>query len=166
MMLLAQQPGAGGISLSGGQATDVASIVGNNLVQNNIVGLNVAGTAAVPNGRVGTFGPGGPGISLFNASENRILDNILSGNLGGGITISGANALGRANDNLVQGNTIGMNAARTPAIGNEGDGILVSSFNQQAVATGPDGSTSEFTACRQSGAGQTSFSLYLPLVRR
>ena len=75
-----------------------------NKVQGNIIGLNAAGTAAIPN----QF----EGIAIFGtASSNTIggttaaSPNIISGNIGSGISISGTGT----KLNKVQHNLIGTN---------------------------------------------------------
>jgi hypothetical protein len=91
-----------------------------NKVQGNIIGLNAAGTAAIPN----QF----EGIAIFgSASSNTIggttaaSPNIISGNIGSGISISGTNT----KLNKVQDNLIGTNAAGTAAFPNNvGIGIF------------------------------------------
>ncbi|HEU0208912.1 MAG TPA: M12 family metallopeptidase, partial [Candidatus Udaeobacter sp.] len=91
-----------------------------NKVQGNIIGLNAAGTAAVPN----QF----EGIAIFgSASSNTIggttaaSPNIISGNIGSGISISGTGT----KMNKVQHNLIGTNPAGTAALPNNvGIGIF------------------------------------------
>ena len=92
--------GSAGIWLSGAG-------VSNNVVENNFIGLNAAGTAAIPN----TFA----GIYVVNgASSNAILNNVISGNYSEGLRLSdpGTSA------NLVQGNFIGTNATGTTPVPN------------------------------------------------
>ncbi|MFM7927390.1 MAG: hypothetical protein ACKO9Q_06710, partial [Pirellula sp.] len=72
-----------------------------NLVQNNWIGLNAAGTLAIPNQAAG--------IGLINgASQTTILDNVISGNSSAGISLQsfGSGTLG-SNNNIVRGNKIG-----------------------------------------------------------
>ena len=83
-----------------------------NFVQGNNVGTDVNGALAVANG--------GDGISLtFGASTNTIGGtdpgdrNVLSGNLGAGVTISGSGTA----SNLVQGNYIGTDTTGTLSLG-------------------------------------------------
>src|SRR5947209_2888833 len=82
----------------------------NNSVQGNYVGTNVAGTAAVGNA-VGVY---------VNSSGNTIggtapgAGNVISGNTTYGVEIQ----FGFASGNVVQGNTIGLNAAGTAAVAN------------------------------------------------
>ena len=115
-------------TMVGGTAAGAGNVISGNLngvqfigngdlassVLGNIIGLNAAGTAAVPNT--------GFGIALQNLPTNITIGgpavvagtgagNVVSGNGGGGVFLSGYN-------HRVQGNNIGLNAARTAAIGN------------------------------------------------
>jgi parallel beta-helix repeat protein len=90
----------------------------NNHIKGNYIGLNAAGTAAIPNGFVG--------ISLHNASNNTIggslpgEGNVISGNASGGVRIGAGTT---SNDNIIIGNRIGTNPTGAAAIGNGGNGI-------------------------------------------
>lgn len=101
-----------GIEVSG-SGTNAVRILG------NYVGVNAAGTNPLPNV--------GDGIRLNGAKNNFIGDrnelgrNIISGNTGDGIEITGAEAEG----NRVQTNYIGVNATNTGAIPNGGNGVRV-----------------------------------------
>ena len=85
------------------------------VVTGNYIGTNIAGTAAVPN----SFS----GISSLRAGNHRIggtqagQGNLVSGNLGTGIELSGATSGTR-----IEGNFVGTNAAGTAAIPN-GSGV-------------------------------------------
>jgi parallel beta-helix repeat protein len=85
------------------------------LVQGNEIGTNAAGTAAVGNG---------DGV-LVIGSNNTIggtaagAGNLISGNADDGIIFQGDDG------NLVQGNTIGTNAAGTAAVANAGYGVIL-----------------------------------------
>ena len=98
-------------------ATAIVLRSGNNLVVNNHLGVNAAGTAAIPNST---------GVGLLAAFANSFVDNnTITGNLISGNSFVGifvANPSASANNNLFQNNTIGLNAAHTAAISN-GEGI-------------------------------------------
>ena len=85
---------------------------GNNVIEGNYIGTNVAGTAAAANTN---------GI-VANSPNNRIggttaaQRNIISGNTGNGLSLSGSN-------NTVLGNYIGTNPAGTVVIGNGFSGV-------------------------------------------
>jgi parallel beta-helix repeat protein len=89
------------------------------LVQGNKIGTNAAGTAALGN----TF----DGINLNDASSNRIIGNVVSGN---GINNGNQDAAGinlESNDqfNIIAGNEIGTNAAGDAMLGNSLHGIFL-----------------------------------------
>ncbi len=93
-----------------------------NVIEGNYIGLNAAGTSAIGNGS------GDPvnhnfysGIDIFGGAQNNLIGgtaagagNVISGNVGPGMTVSQANT----NGNTIQGNFIGTNAAGAVAIGN------------------------------------------------
>ena len=89
-----------------------------NIVAGNYVGLNAAGTAAVPNGWAGAEFFGGAQGNLFGGSV-AAARNVISGNTGQGVAIDGTGTSG----NQVQGNYIGVNPAGTAAIGNGWAGV-------------------------------------------
>jgi hypothetical protein len=90
----------------------------NNTIQGNTIGLDAAGTAALGN----TYG-----VYVANIGGNIIggtapaAGNIISGNSGGGIYISGP----VSTDNLIEGNDIGTNPSGvvTAGLGNGGVGV-------------------------------------------
>ena len=96
---------------------------GGQIIRGNLIGTNAAGAAAVPNGTGGSTSPGGAGIRLDSASNtiggtNAADRNVISGNSGAnsyGIVLNGTGA----NNNLIQGNYIGTNAAGTGALANQ-----------------------------------------------
>ncbi|MCL4202942.1 MAG: hypothetical protein KJ000_10615 [Pirellulaceae bacterium] len=85
-----------------------------NHVEGNLIGVNAAGTAPLPNRK---------GIEIEFASHNIVgglRPNVVSGNTDFGIVIAGL----LARDNLVANNRIGTNADGTAAIAN-GTGVLI-----------------------------------------
>jgi parallel beta-helix repeat protein len=91
-----------------------------NVIENNLIGTNGAGTAALGQ----HFG-----VSLSAGSNgNQILNNLVSGNRDHGVEITDSN------NTTVAGNFIGTNAAGTSAVGN-GDGVVIQS-NPGNTATG------------------------------
>src|SRR5262249_53961997 len=90
----------------------------NCLVQGNLMGLNAAGTAAVPNS---------DGVRVLN-SNNLIggltgtpgtgAGNVVSGNTQNGISVSWDRIAPRVEGTVVQGNILGLNAAGTERLGN------------------------------------------------
>jgi hypothetical protein len=84
-----------------------------NRVQGNRIGVNAAGTAALPNRQ--------DGVTLFHAAGNSIGlcqslgANLISGNGESGIYLGGNGSV----SNVVAGNRIGVNAAGTAALSNQ-----------------------------------------------
>ena len=99
-----------GISLSN---TSNATIAG------NYIGTNAAGTLPIPNEANGISLWGGTTNSQIGGGTAE-LRNIISGNLGAGITFAGQ---GTAN-NRIQGNYIGLDVMGLKAMGNGGDGVI------------------------------------------
>ena len=81
-------------------------------VQGNFLGTNPANFLALPNGQAGVA------ISGASAGES-VLDNVISGNRGFGVDLSGGGVSGV----LIQGNAIGTDLAGTTAVGNAAGGI-------------------------------------------
>jgi hypothetical protein len=109
--------------ISGNQRNGVTlydSGTSDNVVEDNYIGVNVSGTAALGNAFEGVLITGG-------ASGNTVGTmipagrNVISGNLVDGVGISGPGTA----TNAVAGNYIGTNAAGTAALGNGGDGIFL-----------------------------------------
>ena len=106
---------------NGGIGVAIAGASTGSLVQSNFIGTNAGGTAAVPNI--------GGGLALLDAGDVTVggagagLGNIVSGNAGIGILLSGA----ATTRNVIAGNLVGTNAEGTAAIGND-DGIVVAAL--------------------------------------
>ncbi|MFL6247504.1 MAG: hypothetical protein ACJ74H_15870 [Thermoanaerobaculia bacterium] len=102
-----------------------ASLVGgDNVIQGNIIGLDAAANAVV--------GLNGSAITIHKGTGTRIVDNLIGGNVAGGIGVSDSSAT------VIQGNTIGG-----PGIGN-------GSFGPAAV--GIHDSTGTIVGATTSGA--------------
>ncbi len=97
-----------------------------NVIQNNYIGTNASGTAAIPN----TVN----GISV-SGSSNTIVGNLISGNLGFGLEIGGGFLSG--DSNIVQGNRIGTRAGGVSPLPNGYNGVLVDGSNNIIGGTGP-----------------------------
>ncbi len=99
----------------------------NNRVVGNYLGLNAAGTAAVPNGWAGVD-------FYLGAQSNLAINNVISGNANDGVLFYETGV----SNNLVQGNFIGLNAAGTAAVSNAWAGVDLyygPQFNQIGGAT-------------------------------
>jgi len=102
-----------GISISG---VPPDSYSDNTLIKNNIIGLKPDKSSAVPNGR---------GIVITNGATNeQIVDNIISGNTTDGIYIFGYDTESLTTGHIIHGNSIGTNGSQQ-LIGNGNDGILI-----------------------------------------
>lgn len=125
-----------GVEISGGAAANVIGpgnvISGNgndgvmiayagttaNQVAGNFIGLNAAGVAAVPNAW--------RGVDLYGGATGNVVGglgaarNFISGNGSDGILIAFGSGL-----NVVQGNTIGLDAANSTPVPNIGNGVLI-----------------------------------------
>src|SRR5262249_11202789 len=117
-----------------GNAGPGVSITGtgssSNTVINNIIGLNLAQTTAIPNSSSGVE------ITL-GASNNKIgggvstQANEITGNLGDGILISGSGT----NTNTIVSNFIGVSSSGL-ASGNQGNGIFIRQGASQNIIGG------------------------------
>jgi uncharacterized delta-60 repeat protein len=94
------------VSGNGGGILDTGT---GNLIEGNYVGTDSSGTEPVPNGS---------GVALGGVS-NRVINNLVSGNNGYGISLGGTLC-------VVQGNMIGTDVTGTVALGNGGANIDVS----------------------------------------
>jgi len=124
-----------GVSLL--DSTSANTVAGNTIAGNSGAGLfldaaadnSVAGNL-IGLGSTGTALPNAAGIVVQNTSSGNTIGgsapNVVSGNAGAGISIA-------SDDNLVAGNLVGINAAGTAAVGNQGDGINVGSGTGNTV---------------------------------
>jgi hypothetical protein len=91
-------------------------------VERNLIGTNAACTAAVPNGDGVEIESGAAQNTIGGTSLNA--RNVISGNINNGVLISGNGSF--TEDNVVEGNLIGTNAAGRSALPNGANGVLVS----------------------------------------
>ena len=91
----------------------------NMLVQGNVIGLNAAGNGKIQN-REGVAIYGGAQSNTIGGT-NPAARNIISGNQFSGVSIGTNNT----NNNLVQGNYIGVDATGSTVQGNAGDGVAI-----------------------------------------
>jgi hypothetical protein len=98
-----------------------------NMIQGNLIGTNAAGTSEIGNV---------DGISL-SGTRGTIIGGTVSGagNIISGSVFDGIFAVGAIDGTLIQGNLIGLNAARTAALGN-GQGIVLSPYPGNSVTIG------------------------------
>jgi CSLREA domain-containing protein len=95
---------------------------------NNIIGLNVAGTAAVPNGQSGVFVQGSGTVIGTPASGN-----VISGN--------GEYGIENREPSIIQNNIVGLDRTGQNAIGNALDGILVGATSTVGGGSAGEGNT-------------------------
>jgi CSLREA domain-containing protein len=130
------------ISGNAGNGVDiVGSTAQQNSVQGNYIGTDVNGTNALPNATDGV---------RINTSSGNIIGgtgnsgNLLSGNLGRGITLTGAagntmsGSSSTATNNLILGNLLGTQINGTSTLGNGLEGIYVTNgANSNIIGGGP-----------------------------
>jgi hypothetical protein len=100
------------ISGNGGAGVDIST--NGNVIANNRIGTNNAGTAALPNL--------GGGVKLSGGATGNFIGylNLVSGNSGDGIQLGAGSS-----NNYVLGNTVGLNAARSAKLPNTGSGVAI-----------------------------------------
>jgi parallel beta-helix repeat protein len=112
-------------NIGSGGAGIVVQTGGNNLIEGNFIGTNLAGSAAL-----GNF----IGVMASNSSNNTIggatigARNVISGNTNSGIIIN-PNAAG----NQIQGNRIGTDVNGVAALGNGADGIGLQGVSNNTI---------------------------------
>jgi hypothetical protein len=116
----------GGVELLGQIVMSRLQLPTNNQIIANFIGTDISGTFALGNG--------GDGIDINQANSNTIggtapgTGNLISGNVGTGITITGGpGGLGGqlGISNVVQGNAIGTDASGSYPLSNGGDGVRI-----------------------------------------
>ncbi len=130
-----------GAQTPGGGSTTILATPTGTLIQNNRIGTNLAGTFAIANGGDGvTINAGNAQIGGTGASQG----NLLSGNTSAGVSMGLASTRGaspqyitQSSNVIVEGNTIGLNAAGTAAIPNVNAGVRVNSANARIGGTVP-----------------------------
>jgi titin len=105
-----------------------------NIVAGNFIGTNAAGSAPLGNST---------GVFIFGEAAGNTIGgsaagagNLISGNRGDGVRISGSDT----NNNVVVGNYLGTNAAGTGALGNMARGVgIFSGAHSNRIGTNGDG---------------------------
>ena len=111
-----------GVKISGSASTG-------NVIEGNHIGTNAPGAVALGNSSQGVYISSAPGNTIGGTAAGA--RNVISGNTGRGITISGS----AATDNYVQGNYIGTDATGIANVRNSSDGIYISSANNTIGGT-------------------------------
>lgn len=109
---IGSETGGNLISGNGGAGIAINDARNHTIIGNNI-GATLDGTIALGNTS--------HGISLTSAEDNLITVNLISGNGGSGVYITGESS----DTNMVTGNLIGTNLAATAALANAGDGVHI-----------------------------------------
>ena len=126
-----------GIDITRFCCTGDESPITGNVIQGNYVGINAAGTAAIPNQR--------QGIRVTSVNSNvPVTGNLVGGTQpGAGNVVSGNHLEGVAldgfhvNNNTVQGNFIGTDVTGSFAIPNESHGLVVTGNNNLIGGSSP-----------------------------
>ena len=128
--------GAGNIASGNAQyGIYLASDSGSDLIQGNLIGTNAAGTAALAN----AIGVELNGTAMTIGGTTAAARNIISGNTGDGVEISGSGGT----TNIFQGDSIGTDVTGTIAIPNY-DGVEIDT-----------GTSNNFIGAISAGAGNT-----------
>jgi hypothetical protein len=131
-------PGEGNLISANADAGVQISFNGtNNAIQGNLIGTNAAGAGDMGNVDLGVDVFGAPGNTIGGAGT---AGNIISGNDGPGVNISGT----VSQNNHVEGNFIGTSANGAFPLGNENWGVIISASNNHLLgnvisANGADG---------------------------
>jgi parallel beta-helix repeat protein len=107
----------------------------NNLIEQNYIGTNPAGTAA---GSAGTNNTKAGVFIQFGASNNTINNNVISGNKGFGVyihTVFSSSATAQQG-NTITNNRIGVTADGSAALGNGQEGVYIGD-NSNSTTVGP-----------------------------
>jgi hypothetical protein len=111
-------PGEGNVISGNDTGVDIVDGSVRNEVIGNLIGTDISGTFAVPNGIGVVIGTGAENI-VGGTAEGE--GNIISGNEDSGVLIAGPESVG----NTIHGNYIGTDASGTGAIGNGVDGVWI-----------------------------------------
>jgi titin len=110
------EPGKGNVvAASGGAGISIAIGSSDNSIDSNIIGLDAAGTTALPNQR---------GVRI-EGPTNTVLNNVISGNSDVGIEMVGQGAVG----NVINGNSLGETVFGDPAGNQVGVQVILGGDN-------------------------------------
>jgi hypothetical protein len=108
------------ISANAGDGVLISGQAAYNQVSGVFIGTDIKGENALPNA--------GDGVAVSSAASGNFIGlggarpNVISGNAGNGVSLTGFNT----SQNFVENNLIGIDAAGTTVLGNGQDGVLVS----------------------------------------
>jgi titin len=120
-----------------------ANFSNNDIIKGNYIGTDLTGTVAVPN-LVGVTLSSGTGSTIGGTINDgaTVRANVISGNVGDGIDLTFS-----ANNNVIEGNYIGLATGGTLALGNLVDGISIANGSNGNFigGTAPSGSANPYT---------------------
>ena len=111
-------PGEGNLICGNGDGIDISYDSTRNLVIGNLIGTDITGTTAIPNGN-GIRIQDAPGNTIGGSSAGE--GNIIGGNVAAGVEVTGA----RSVDNHIIGNYIGTDSTGTEPLSNLQHGVYV-----------------------------------------
>jgi parallel beta-helix repeat protein len=126
--IISATTGTNGVGLKFGGTTAI-----NNVVQGNYIGTDPTGMTAVPNNDAGIQFFGGAGSTTIGGATPGSA-NVISGNLGPGITLAGNGA-----GNIVQGNLIGIASDNSKSLGNGKAGLNFQGVSNTTVGGAASG---------------------------
>lgn len=118
-----------GVELLDAAATD-------NRIFGNMIGVNISGTAALPNGELGILIANGASNNWIGGPEGgRYAGNVISASGFGAIAIGTSEFPGvdGSNDNHIEGNLIGCDLAETKALGTQVSGITIQNKSKRTI---------------------------------
>jgi hypothetical protein len=103
-----------------------------NIIFDNIIGLDAAGTGPIGNGELGVLLANGAADNMVGGPYGGIYPgNVICGNTFGGVAIGTPGyPVDATNDNHVEGNFIGTNAAQSKTLGAQTSGVTVQTQSQ------------------------------------
>lgn len=113
--------------ISGNTGPGVRASANSTTVAGNLIGLEITGSSALPNGSSGVEVVGAPVGVVVGGTGNAA--NVISGNLANGVTLSAAGT-------TVKGNLIGTDSTGNTAVGNTDSGVFVAADNNRIGIAG------------------------------
>ena len=150
---LTPTPGTGPGNVISGNAINVKAFEPDlQAFDGNIIGLNATGTAALGVSAEGVY-VYGLGTKLTIGGTAPGAGNLISGNAGPGIELDGNNVgnPGPPEHVAIEGNWIGTNITGALAIGNTGDGVLISAANSNTIGGAEAGAGNVISGNTQDG---------------
>ena len=111
------------------------STVTDNRIFGNLIGVNAAGTEAIPNGELGILLANGASHNRIGGDGNPYSGNVIAASGFGGVAIGTAEFPGPdgSNDNVVEGNFIGTDRSETKAFGSQVSGVTVQNKSKRNI---------------------------------